>query len=319
MNIIELSKSGRASCRICKTKIEKAKPRLGEEYEFSMGSSVRTGIRWFHLDCAISKSPDMVIQAEITMELPDDITKTIEELKKRGMQTAFAVKGFSDIKEDDSKVNVRATVLRPMSKKLDIDEEGVEHQSRTIYITENEIKGKFVLWNDHCNGEIKKKDDIVIINGYAVMGSDDKVSIHAQSDSTLYINPKDEDLETGIPKIELFSSNSWKKPKGENCRFEYAKSGRAACAHCEEKINKAELKIVKPEWGESEDKGRFFPSSISFHVRCVNQAEFGDEIIHEAITRLTPELIEENKEVLSELKEQLQHHKELQNILLELI
>ncbi|MFV2014676.1 MAG: PARP-type zinc finger-containing protein, partial [Candidatus Heimdallarchaeota archaeon] len=112
MNRIELSKSSRAMCRICKAKIEKDKPRLGEEYEFSMGSSVRTGIRWFHLDCAISKSPDMVIQAEITMELPDDIAKNIEELKKRGMQTAFAVKGFSDIKEDDSKVNVKGTVLR---------------------------------------------------------------------------------------------------------------------------------------------------------------------------------------------------------------
>ncbi|MCE7733668.1 MAG: hypothetical protein GPJ54_02240 [Candidatus Heimdallarchaeota archaeon] len=319
MNIIELSKSGRASCRICKIKIEKAKPRLGEEYEFSMGSSVRTGVRWFHLDCAISKSPDMVIQAEITMELPEDVAITIEELKKRGMQTAFAVKGFSDIKEDGSKVNVKGTILRPMSKKLDIDENGVEHQSRTLYIVENEEKGKFVLWDEHCDEEIAKDDEIVVINGYTIMGSDDKISIHVQSDSTLFINPTDEDLETGIPKIELFSSNSWKKPKGENCRFEFAKSGRAACAHCEEKINKAELKIVKPEWGESEDNGRFFPSSVSFHVRCVIEAEFGDEIIHEAVTRLTPELIEENKEVLAELKDQLEPHKELQKILLELL
>ncbi|MFV2014580.1 MAG: hypothetical protein ACC656_04085, partial [Candidatus Heimdallarchaeota archaeon] len=216
-------------------------------------------------------------------------------------------------------VNVKGTVLRTMSKKLDIDAKGVEHQSRTLYITENKEKGKFILWDDHCDIELAKEDEIIIINGYTVMGSDEKVSIHARSDSKLYINPTDEDLMTGIPKIEIFSSQSWKKPKGEYCRFEYAKSGRAACSQCEEKIIKAELKIVKPEWGENEDTGKFFPSSVSFHVQCVIEAEFGDEIIHEAITRLTPDLIEENKIILSELKEKLEIHKEIQEILAELV
>jgi hypothetical protein len=319
MNIIELSKSSRATCRNCKTKIDKGKPRLGEEYEFSMGSSVRTGIRWFHLDCAISDSPDMVVQAEITMELPEDVAKTIEDLKKRGMQTAFAVKGYSDIREDDSKVNVRATVLRPMQSKLDIDEDGVEHNSRTVYIVENEEKGKFVLWDEHCDNEIKKQDEIVVINGYPALGSDEKVSIHVTKDSKLYVNPNEEDLMTGVPKIDLFTSTSWKKPKGENCRFEYAKSGRAVCSHCEKKIAKAELKITKPEWGEDEDSGRFYPSSISFHVRCVIDVEFGEEIVHEAITRLTPQLIEENKETLSDLRAKLDDFKEIQQILTELI
>jgi hypothetical protein len=318
MNKIELAKSGRATCRQCREKIPKNDPRLGEEYEFSMGSSIRSGLRWYHLSCAITKLPDMVAQAEINAELPEDVLKSIEEIKKKGTQSAFTVKGFSDLKEEDVKVNVKAKIIRPMSVKQEFDDDGNPHQTRTLYVQENGIKGKMVLWNKHSEVDANKNDEIFILKGHTELGSDEKIVVHANLDSKVFINPDESDLETGIPKFELYSSNSWKKPKGEFCRFEYAKSGRASCSHCDEKIQKAELKIVKPEWGENEDTGRFFPSSTSYHTYCAIEAELGDEIIHEAITRLTPELIEENKDSLSNLTKQVQKNEKLHSILIEL-
>jgi hypothetical protein len=319
MNKIELAKSSRATCRHCHSKIPKDEPRLGEEYEFSMGSSIRSGLRWYHLSCALTKLPDMVAHAEITSELPVDVLKSIDELKKKGMQSAFTVKGFSDLKEEDVTVNVKANVIRPMSTKQEFDDKGDPHQTRTLYVQDGAVKGKIVLWDDHCGIEISRNDEIVIIKGNTELGSDEKIGVHVNLDSKVFINPTDEDLATGIPKIELYSSNSWKKPKGEFCRFEYAKSGRAACSQCEEKILKAELKIVKPEWGENEDTKRFFPTSTSFHVHCAINVEFGEEIIHEAITRLTPELIESNSQILTQLSTQLEGNKKLHVILAELV
>ena len=122
MSVIELSKSSRAGCRFCKSKIQKDEARLGEEYEFSMGGSVRTGMRWFHLKCAIENFPDLVIQADVSDKVSKDVLEQLEEFKKKGMRSAFDIQGISEIENEETTVNVKGLVLKAMKPKLDIDD-----------------------------------------------------------------------------------------------------------------------------------------------------------------------------------------------------
>lgn len=319
MNIIELSKSSRAGCRFCKVKINKDEPRLGEEYEFSMGGSIRTGMRWFHLQCAIENFPDLVIHADVSDKVPAEVIEKLEEVKKRGMRSAFAIQGISEIENEDVTVNVKGTILKAMKSKLDIDESGKEHQSRTIYAEDNNNRRKIVLWNEHTELDLATNDEIVIIKGLSKLGSDEKVMVYAISESKVLINPKEEDLEEGVPSLELYTSKEWVKPRGKFSIFELAKSGRASCSVCTEKINKAELKIIKPEWGENEDTKQRYPSSNSYHILCAIKDEHGPEILHEALTRLTPEIIESNTNILSDLQDQLKDENKLSEILSQLL
>lgn len=54
-NVIEVAKSGRASCRTCKKPIAKGDLRFGEEAPNSFGDT--PSMRWHHLPCAAERLP----------------------------------------------------------------------------------------------------------------------------------------------------------------------------------------------------------------------------------------------------------------------
>ncbi len=59
-NIIEVAKSGRATCRSCRSAIPKGDLRFGEETPNQFGEPGDLSYRWHHLACAASKLPDEV-------------------------------------------------------------------------------------------------------------------------------------------------------------------------------------------------------------------------------------------------------------------
>ncbi len=91
-HVIEAAKTGRASCRTCKSPIAKGELRLGEEVEnaFSPGSMTHN---WHHLPCAAKKRPSVLKQAleETEEDVPEkeDLLKTIEESGKTEKPTTF--------------------------------------------------------------------------------------------------------------------------------------------------------------------------------------------------------------------------------------
>jgi poly [ADP-ribose] polymerase len=55
---IEVAKSGRATCRSCRSAIAKGELRFGEEVANQFGDGGESSYRWHHLKCAASKHPD---------------------------------------------------------------------------------------------------------------------------------------------------------------------------------------------------------------------------------------------------------------------
>ena len=55
MNVIEVAKSGRASCRTCRKAIAKGELRFGEEAPSAFGDEPT--LRWHHLSCAAERLP----------------------------------------------------------------------------------------------------------------------------------------------------------------------------------------------------------------------------------------------------------------------
>ena len=118
------------------------------------------------------------------------------------------------------------------------------------------------------------------------------------------INPTEDELGE-MESVEVFTAESWERPQGEFARFEFAKSSRAKCRVCDEKIEKGELKLVKPVWGKDEKNDRTFPSLQSFHTSCGLDDENGPDLIREAVTKLTTDILTESKVNLVELYETL--------------
>lgn len=85
-HIIEVAKTGRASCRICKKAIAKGDLRLGVEVpnQFNEGEMTH---QWHHLQCAAEKKPGPLKEAleSTTVEVPDKeaLLKTIGESAKK--------------------------------------------------------------------------------------------------------------------------------------------------------------------------------------------------------------------------------------------
>lgn len=90
-HVIEEARSGRASCRTCKEKIEKGILRFGEEVpsQFSEGPSYQ----WHHLPCAAQKKPVQLKQALEAFEgqVPgrEELEKTIEANKAKAKATTL--------------------------------------------------------------------------------------------------------------------------------------------------------------------------------------------------------------------------------------
>ena len=50
MSTIEPAKSSRASCKVCKDKIEIKSARLGIENEFNLNGEIVKSIKWYHIE-----------------------------------------------------------------------------------------------------------------------------------------------------------------------------------------------------------------------------------------------------------------------------
>jgi Poly(ADP-ribose) polymerase and DNA-Ligase Zn-finger region len=68
---IEVAKTGRARCRVCRQPIEKGALRFGEEQPSAFGEGLQWA--WHHLTCAAKKKPAQVRRAleSFTGEVPD--------------------------------------------------------------------------------------------------------------------------------------------------------------------------------------------------------------------------------------------------------
>jgi predicted nucleic acid-binding Zn ribbon protein len=71
--MIESAKSGRASCRVCRKKIEKGELRFGEEAPNAFDPDGGSSYFWHHLACAAQKKPNELKQAlaAFTGEIPN--------------------------------------------------------------------------------------------------------------------------------------------------------------------------------------------------------------------------------------------------------
>jgi hypothetical protein len=91
-HMIESAKSGRASCRTCKTTITKGELRMGEEVANAFSPGEMT-FNWHHLHCAAKKKPSVLKQALETteVEIPDkdELLKTIETSGKAEKPTTY--------------------------------------------------------------------------------------------------------------------------------------------------------------------------------------------------------------------------------------
>src|SRR5690349_4657085 len=87
-NIIEESKSNRATCRSCRQKIEKGALRYGEETPNAFDPDGGTAYAWHHLLCAAKKKPSevKVALAAFSGEVPnrEELDKTLAEAKDSG-------------------------------------------------------------------------------------------------------------------------------------------------------------------------------------------------------------------------------------------
>ncbi len=85
-NVIEEAKSGRASCRSCKKKIDKGELRLGIEQMTQFSDT--PSLQWHHLPCAAQKLPGELRTALATFEgeVPDraELDQAIAEAIKSG-------------------------------------------------------------------------------------------------------------------------------------------------------------------------------------------------------------------------------------------
>ena len=72
-HVIENAKSSRASCRVCRKKIEKGEQRFGEEAPNAFDPDGGSSYFWHHLACAAQKKPAELKQALATFtgEIPN--------------------------------------------------------------------------------------------------------------------------------------------------------------------------------------------------------------------------------------------------------
>ena len=86
-HIVEVAKSGRASCRTCRNAIPKGELRFGEESVNAFSDSGEMSYRWHHLKCAAGKMPNEVKAALAAFEgeVPnrEEIDKILSEAAEK--------------------------------------------------------------------------------------------------------------------------------------------------------------------------------------------------------------------------------------------
>jgi len=313
MNTIEPSKSSRAKCRTCKNKIDKGVARLGVEVKFTMNGEEVTSKKWHHLSCGFETLPDAVLTAEIIPEvtsrgkpitISDDELEKIKEFKEKQNKSGMAVIGISEVADAGKTVNIEASVLRKMRARTMVDPNGKEQRGVTVYVEEEEHRSKIILWGEQSELELSPGDRIVVLGAQSELASNDNIQFNADDSATVLINPSDDEIAEHSDSISLYISDAWDRPTGTPAEFTYAPSGRASCGECGKKIVKGELKIVKPTYIEL-DSNRTVPGNVSYHLNCIIKDEDGKEVLHEAITRLTLDMISENQAELAALQTSL--------------
>lgn len=89
---IESAKTGRASCRTCKTTIDKGTLRFGEEVPNAFSPGEMT-FQWHHLPCAAEKKPSALKQAlestDVEVADKEELLKTIAISGKKEKPSTF--------------------------------------------------------------------------------------------------------------------------------------------------------------------------------------------------------------------------------------
>lgn len=92
-NVIEVAKSGRATCRTCRKKIDKGALRFGEAAENAFDPDGGMSLRWHHLECAAKQLPAKVKPALEAYggDVPNraEVESLLAAGKKGGGQKAF--------------------------------------------------------------------------------------------------------------------------------------------------------------------------------------------------------------------------------------
>ena len=113
MSTIEPAKSSRASCKVCKHKIEIKSARLGIENEFNLNGEIVKSIKWYHIECGAKKFPKEFKNAELNtatitrsgrIELSKEDIDQILEIKSNLNSTGFDILGISKVDETSCKI-----------------------------------------------------------------------------------------------------------------------------------------------------------------------------------------------------------------------
>ncbi|MDH5404888.1 MAG: hypothetical protein OEY49_20460, partial [Candidatus Heimdallarchaeota archaeon] len=208
MNRVELAKSSRSSCKLCKEKIEKTNPRVGIEKEITMSGKTFTSMGWHHVDCIIDKMPDELITIEFGENIPDEIIQKINKEIEKLNKSNFSIKVFTDILEENQIINVKGTVLRALKPSEQELPDGNVKEARTIWVedSENKKRGKFILWGTHSTTNPTSGDIILLLNGLSVLAENDEIQYHATDKSTILINPSDDDMQNNVIEVKYYTS-----------------------------------------------------------------------------------------------------------------
>lgn len=301
MAIIELAKSGRAACRTCKGKIEKDAPRVGVENVFRKDGNEYVSYRWHHFDCALSKMPEVVAEAEGYEILSGEDRKRFDALIESMNRSPTDFVPVDEVSVDQPSGNFVGKVVRAFGSRELETPHGEIRNGRIVQLQEGEKRVKVIVWD--LEEDISKGDTMYILNGEVVMGEDGNPVIHVglKDGSTVSMNEKPK-----LKTVEKFLSKAWERPAKKVCRFTLAKSSRATCPVCEEPIEKGSIKIIQPVWITNEDTGANFAGDRSFHPTCVEKAEHGKEILLEAITHLTLKDLETYGQFLREFLDEIE-------------
>ena len=312
-DIFQLSKSNRATCRKCKEKIPKDVVRFGEESVFVKDGNEIRSFRWYHFHCALEKFKERVANVEEGVELLDDTQKaSIEKLRSKTTSSDFGLKSIADLTGEEGIVNVKGTVLRVMKPREHENIEGKMETGRVVYIEDDDgWRGKTVVFSDF---EIEKGSPFILLRGVSRLGSDEKVEVIEGPKSEIRFSEKDINH-----SVQKYISEAWDRPRNIFCEFEVAPSARAACTICEERIKKGELKLVKAVWGENEKTKDLYPRRNSYHLKCALKDEDAEEFIYEATTRLSPQLLESSRDVISDFLKDLKEFKKAHSLLVNLL
>ncbi|RMG25071.1 MAG: hypothetical protein D6732_22765 [Methanobacteriota archaeon] len=301
MAIIELAKSGRATCRTCKGKIEKDTPRVGVENVFRKDGKEYISYKWHHFDCALSKIPEIVAEADGYEILSREDRKRFDELIESLNRSPTDFIPINEVSIDHPRGNFVGHVVRVFGSRDLETPDGEVREGRIVQLQNADRRVKIIVWE--TKREITKGDTMYIINGEVMIGEDGNPVIHVglAEGSHFSLNDKPK-----IKIVEKFISNAWERPPKKVCKFTLAKSSRATCPVCEEPIAKGSVKVIQPIWITNEDSNANFAGDRSFHPVCVEKAEHGKEIMLEAITHLTLNDLESHDSFLRQLLDQLE-------------